>query len=447
MNLQPGSIMRYSLIAIVLFFNFSFAQQISITVHRLQDRKASLNYLRGEAVIFIDSITSSNEQFIFNLNNKHSGFYRLSFGNSLIDFLYDKENIELEADAGNISGSLKIIRSESNTIYYDFIRINKDYKTRSDLLRLMLTNYPVKDDYYKQTKEKLAQVEEEYLRFVNVTSQNNPNSFIARYIRSAQLPVVESDDPLKYLRSHSLDMVNFYDDELIYSDVFTNKTIEYLSYYQDPQLPMALLEQQFMPAVDSILSRARVNEEVYKQVVEYLLDGFKKFGFDNILKFIAENYVIRDDLCLDNTLGDALDRRIKQVKNFKPGTSVPDIILPDSSGAMIQLKKIEAEHILILFYASWCPHCRTIIPELYNRYKSQKEKKFEVLAVSIDSSRTDWLQFIKANNLNWINVSDLKGWEEQAALDYYIYATPTMFLIDKEKNLVSMPETLDAVKF
>ena len=68
-----------------------------------------------------------------------------------------------------------------------------------------------------------------------------------------------------------------------------------------------------------------------------------------------------------------------------------------------------------------------------------KEKKFEVIAVSIDTTRTDWLNFVRTNNLNWINVSDLKGWSGQATSNYYIYATPTMFLIDRERRLILIP--------
>jgi peroxiredoxin len=209
---------------------------------------------------------------------------------------------------------------------------------------------------------------------------------------------------------------------------------------------MGLLEKEFEAAIDTILYKAKVNEIVYKHIVEYLLDGFKKFGFDNVLNYIVENYVIKDDLCLDEKLTTALDRRIQQAKEFKVGSTVPNIIIPDSTGSLIELNKINAEKTLIIFYASWCPHCQTLLPQIYEIYKGQKEKKFEVLAVSIDTLRTDWLKFVKANKLNWLNVSDLKGWAGQAVQDYYIYASPTMFLVDNELKLIAVPKTIDELK-
>jgi hypothetical protein len=87
-----------------------------------------------------------------------------------------------------------------------------------------------------------------------------------------------------------------------------------------------------------------------------------------------------------------------------------------------------------------------MLPQIYNLYKNQKEKTFEVIAISIDISKTDWLNFIKANKLDWLNVSDLKGWDSKAALDYYIYATPTMFLIDKNRKIIAKPTTIDEIK-
>ncbi len=437
------------MLLILLSSNY-FAQQIEIQVAEANG-KAFVSELSGEKIILIDSVNSDDGVYKFSLDNKHNGFYRLSFNNNKwIDFIYEGEDVELKTDANSILDSLKVLKSESNKIYYEFVKLNKDYKTKTELLQLILARYPKEDEYYQTTKEKLLQVQEDYLNFVNVTAQLNPNSFVARYVKSAQLPVVDvaipTDKQLTYLKTHALDNVNFNDDGLIYSDAFSNKTIEYLTYYRNPQLPMGLLEKEFQAAIDTVLGKAKVNDIVYKHIVEYLLDGFKKFGFDNVINYIVENYVIKDELCLDEKLETALERRIQQSKNFKVGTIVPNIIVPDSSDSMIELNIINSEKTLIIFYASWCPPCQSLLPQIYELYKNQKEKKFEVLAVSIDTSRIDWLKFVKANKLNWLNVSDLKGWEGQAVLDYYIYATPTMFLVDKNMKLIGMPKNIEEVK-
>ena len=439
-------------VILVLNANFLLAQNINVKVENIDNGKAVLSSLSGEKISFIDTLTiNEKNEFEFNLENKHSGIYRLTLNNKTwLDFIYDNEDVEIETNANNILDSLRVVKSESNKIYYEFIKLNKNYKTKSELLQLILARYPKDDDYYLTTKEKLIQIQEEYLYYVNVTSQLNPNSFVARYIKTAQLPVVDVEIPaeeqLKHLKAHSLDNVNFFDDGLVYSDAFTNKSIEYLTYYRNPQLPLELLEKEFMSAIDSILNKAKVNEIVYTHIVEYMLDGFKKFGFDNVINYILENYVIKDDLCIDQKLSTTLDRRIQQAWNFKAGNVVPDIVLPDSSGLSVELGKINAEQTLIIFYASWCPHCQKLLPEIYDLYKHEERKDFEVLAVSIDTSRSDWLNYIKANKFDWLNVSDLKGWNGQVTLNYFIYATPTMILVDEQKKLISIPKTIEEIR-
>ncbi len=438
--------MKYFFIACVLS-SFIYPQQIKISVVNIKENKTTLYSLKGEKISIVDSIFSSTGgRFTYQPKDiLHNGIYRLTFDNKWIDFIYDGSDIELSTDVNNILDSLKIIASESNKLFYAFLKISKSYKTKTELLLLILARYPKEDNYYKTTKDRLTQLQNEYVEFVNVTAQKKPQSFIAKYIKSAQLPVVDNavQQQQSYLKSHALDNVDFNNSSLINSDVFTNKTIEYLTYFRNPQLPLELLEKEFMVAVDSILNGAKVNQLVYQHITEYLIDGFKKFGFDKVLDYIVENYVIKDDLCLDVKTEGLIKRRIDQAKFLKIGNIVPNIIISDLWGKQIELNKITAEKTLIVFYASWCPHCQELLPKLNELYKNQIEKKLEVLAISLDTKKEDWLNFIKTNCPDFINVSDQKGWDGKASAEYFIYATPTMFLVDREGKIIGKPMTID----
>ena len=170
-------------IILLLSANFSYAQNISISIADLAEKNAALTSFSGEKISFIDSVNANNKnEFEFNLEKYNSGIYRLTFNNKAwLDFIYDNEDVEIETDANHILDSLKVIDSESNKIYYAFLKLNKDYKTKSELLQLILARYPEDDEYYQTTKEKLIQVREDYLYFINVISQVNPNSFVAGF--------------------------------------------------------------------------------------------------------------------------------------------------------------------------------------------------------------------------------------------------------------------------
>jgi thiol-disulfide isomerase/thioredoxin len=415
--------------------------------------KVYLSEIIGEKTSIVDSIAGNSTGF-YKLSllssNLHVGMYRISFDkNKWVDFVNDRANVSISTNANNVLDSLHIIESESNKLFYSFLKLNKAYKTKADLLQLILSRYPKDDDYYKTTQNKLAKLQNEYLEFVNITAQKNPHSFIAKYIRSAQLPVIDAliqpQEQLQYLKANALNNIDFNNSSLINSDVFINKAIEYLTYYRNPQLTKELLETEFMKAVDSLLNKAKINQLVYQHISEYLIDGFKKFGFDKILDYIVDNYVIKDNLCLDIKTEGLIKKRIEQAKYFKIGNVVPNIILEDSAKNKIDLNKIISEKTLIIFYASWCPHCKELLPRLNELYKSQKEKNIKILTISLDTKKEDWIGFIKNNCSNLLNVSDLKGWDGKAPTDYFIYATPSMFLIDKDKKIIAKPITFEEV--
>lgn len=433
------------LILLILVYNNKYAQNIKFEIVNSPE-KAILFQLEGEKSSKIDSVISQDDSFQFNLDKKHNGFYRLQFDNNhSFNFINDGLDVEISTDYKNIQESLNVINSESNKLYYEFIKRNKSYKTKNELLNIILSHYPKNDKYYNTTKERVLEIQNNYKNFINSKSQANPNSFIARYIKSAQLPIIDisipTEEQLTYLKKYSLDNVDFNDSEMIYSDLYANKSIEYLTYYRNQQLPKALLEQEFIKAVDTLLNKAKVNELVYQHMTGYLIDGFTKFGFDEIINYIVDNYIIKDDLCLDAEIESTIQKRIDEAKNFKIGSKVPNIILPDVNDNEIELSKIESENVLILFYASWCPHCKTLINELIKHYNNQKEKKIEVLAVSLDEKKDEWIKIINDYKLDWINVSDLKGWSGKVTTEYFIFATPTMLLVDKNREIISKPMT------
>lgn len=433
--------------AVILLSTINYSQKIIFRISNTSSTSAVLFSHHGEKLAFVDSVfTIDPEWFLYENEELHNGFYRFSLDKQKsITFLNDGNNVEINVDAENISETIEVVESESNKLFYEFIQLNRDYKTKTELLQLILSRYPSNDEYYKLTKQKLIELQNNYLEFVNETSQQQPESFIARYIKASQLPVIPPelhfDEQLAHLKNHSLDSVDFTDDELIYSDCFTNKSIEYLTYYRNPQLPMGLLEQEFQKAVDTLLIKSSVNIFVYQHIADYLIDGFKQFGFDNVVDYIVENYVVKDDLCLDEQTENSIQNRINQSKLLTIGSKTSNIILPDNNDEEFNLEKLTAEKALLIFYASWCPHCQDLLPEIHSLYKQRND--FEVVAISLDEKKADWISFITDNKLDWINVTDLKGWDSKVAQEYYIYATPTMFLIDGKMKIIGKPITLN----
>jgi len=427
------------------------AQTVSIKVKGMENWRAPLFALGLEKSEFIESITSGNNGiFYIPVKKLHEGLYRLMFDKKLrLNFVYDGKNIKIETSKDKLFESLKVIESEANKTYYKFLNLTSEYKTRQKILQEAITNYSAGDENLTHTKEEFDKVYKKYWTFVNDIPADD-KSFIYRYISSAHEPEIkpglDANSKLQYLKSHFWDNVNFNDPDLLNSDLFANKTVEYLGYFGNSNLTKDLLAKEYQKAVDTILDKAKVNVFVYQPMTSYLINGFKKLKFNEVIDYIVDNFVVTDDLCLDSQTENFIQMRINQSKTFKKNVKVPDIILPDLNGKNIELYNIKADKVLILFYSSQCPHCQALLPQILNLYSNEAKGKFEIYAVSLDMSYVKWQNFIKDNKYDWINVSDLKGWESNVSYEFFIYATPTMFLVDKNFEIIDRPKDLADLK-
>ena len=186
------------------------------------------------------------------------------------------------------------------------------------------------------------------------------------------------------------------------------------------------------------LSAAAVNAEVYKFLLDYFVGGFDKYHFDGVITYIADNF--QDPFsCEDQARKTALQKKLDNFKKLSIGKNAPEIEAPDVKGKIVKLSGTQSEYLLVIFWSTACGHCTQMMPKVKEFYAGQKPKRVEVLAVSIDTSRTEWTTFLKEEKLDWINVSELKGYNSKAADDFNIFATPTMFLLDREKKIIAKP--------
>ncbi|WP_400263334.1 peroxiredoxin family protein [Sphingobacterium sp. SG20118] len=66
------------------------------------------------------------------------------------------------------------------------------------------------------------------------------------------------------------------------------------------------------------------------------------------------------------------------------GQLVPDFAQEDADGQIIKLSDFRGQYVLLDFWASWCRPCRAENPNLVKSYAEFKDKKFEILGISLD---------------------------------------------------------------
>ena len=123
--------------------------------------------------------------------------------------------------------------------------------------------------------------------------------------------------------------------------------------------------------------------------------------------------------------------RLQEIKDRPPA---PDFTLPDPGGKKVSLKDFRGKVVFLAFWATWCEFCREELPAMERLYREFKGKGLEIVGVNIKDKREDALAFLKKNNISYPIVMDPEG---DIGLLYGAYATPTVYLIDRNGTVLA----------
>lgn len=121
------------------------------------------------------------------------------------------------------------------------------------------------------------------------------------------------------------------------------------------------------------------------------------------------------------------------------GKPFTDLEMNDTEGKAHKLSEYcgKGHYVLIDFWASWCGPCRMEMPNVKENYEKYHAKGFDVVGLSFDNKADAWKKAINEMGLNWIHLSDLKGWRSIAAQTYGIQGIPASLLVNPKGIIVA----------
>ena len=168
-------------------------------------------------------------------------------------------------------------------------------------------------------------------------------------------------------------------------------------------------------------------------IAEKLKSTFKEEDYDVLEKFYSDLELMDKD----SENGQKLASFLKEYKNVKIGAKVADFSLTDVNETKQTLYKNLEKYTIIDFWASWCAPCRKENPNVVALYNKYKDKGLNIIGISLDNDKQKWINAIEKDQLSWLQLSDLKGWNEPLLQTFKITSIPKTIILDKNGVIIA----------
>lgn len=437
------------LIVFTLLSYSSFSQvTVDIRVKHSKTAQARLYLINGDNEILIDSTRQVDSgKYVFNLKPDYSyGIYKMALGKNIsFNFIVaDEPVISLETLIYTPEDSLKSIVSDENKLYFDYQRIKQKSTRQIWLLNSLKDFYNDSSMFDQMIEDELYKVKNYYNQKVQSLARLKGNLFTSSLILLEQRPLpppfLNAAEQKEYTIQFFWNDCNLMDNRLITLSALNKKLWDYIELHFNDQLDKEEQDSAFIRGIDYLL-----NLNMSSNIKEYIRNAIYEELFDTDYRIVAEHLkrIYPDTKSNEEDRFDFVEHTPGD--KFKVGELVPDFKVLDKRGRKIRVSKIESKYKLILFWASWCPHCTETLPEIQKIYKTYKNDDFEIISVAIDDEGQEWKKIIENHNYIWINTHEPDNGENKLLQEYGINETPEMFLVDKNLKVISLPSTAKQV--
>jgi thiol-disulfide isomerase/thioredoxin len=436
---------------------YSYSQdsyEIRGCIENMTYPKIYLTSLNGDLVKDIDSTEVENGCFVFKLksdlapgiysivlNKKNKAFIRLVFNN---------ENISFTANLQQLLSSINFNSSFENQLFYNYNKKVSRLTQKSDALTKAKSFYKKGEPFELTLQSEIEILNNQMIQEADEIIKSNPTTLYAKILSTQKIlkapQDLEKNKQVVFLQQHYLDFVDFSCEALVHTDLLPNIIRNYISLFENKSLSYDEQEKKYEDAVKNLLSKKEISSSMNNFLTKELIDYFRFGNYDIIEAYINEQFV-QSKICQSDKQYTDVSTRIEKIRRVSVGKQAPEIFFDYDSFKKLHLSDIKSEFTLLVFWATTCPHCTKMLPELKKFYESKYNGSLSIVAISLDTNESKLNSFLETGKYPWINYSDFKGWKSPIAEDYNISGTPTFFLLDKSKKIISKPLDIDELNY
>jgi peroxiredoxin len=438
---------------VFLFFKTSAQNTIVGNFSSIKGQIIRLMGYQGTDALAIDStVVNAVGNFELHYTDANLGMgYILTNENKPYMVVLEKNKVQLTGQTPADASTIVINNGEQNKL---FVQYSVEHSKREQALSawVYLKKLYGADTFFKnQAISKLAitneidrlnKVDNDFLKILP------PNSFMNWYLPIRKLigdvEVVANTRPNEIpLTIKAFRTINYAHPQLFTSGLFSELLESQFWLIQNSGLDQGEKINEMNISVDFILASVSKNEKLYNDFTNYLFQNFEKYNLFDASAYLATKALNQKEVILNNSLA----FKLESYRTMKIGNTAPEIefkgdvyVNRQLVNNMNRLSDIKAKYKLVVFGGSWCPQCKSETMLLNMRYDKWKAKEVAVVMVSLDTDKKAFEDF--ASDFPYTIACDYKKWETQAAKDYYVSSSPTIFLLDSNNKIILRPSTV-----
>jgi len=444
--------MKYLLsICLTAFFLQVYAQHdIKIKIDGYEKDSLILGYYLGDKQLVHDTLISEKlGQFRLQADSTLSqGFYLFLTltDNKFVQFIIDEDQeFEMSTSIDDLA-TVKFKGSELNEAFSDYIAFLGKQRPEADKINKKINELEEEDPDREKLAKELdnfdAKVKEEQQKIID----KYPGTLLSMLIKantSVDLPKYEDEDPetakiktFKFYREHYFDNVEM-GNPLSLRTPFLDQRVNYYIDKLTPQHPDSI-----SASLDFILRKVRPAPETFRFYLSTFLNKYAKskiVGMDAVFVHLADRYYAAGDApWMDTKTLNKIQETAAGMRPVLIGKTAKDVELYYEDGSPLTLDDIEYEHLVILFWAPDCGHCKKAMPsiiEFYDNYKDKGVKLLSVCSKHGEKTKTCWPHIKEKGMEGFINVADTNH-KSRFKIKYNVKTTPKIFILDKDKKII-----------
>lgn len=429
----------------------AISQNLSGKLPQLANQEIRLERFVGlQTELLAKNQIDATGNFILTYTLKEQGVgFLISTDNKPFFVLLTGEDIAIQGNSLIDIDVLKVLKGKENQQFEQFA-IEQPKREQAMNAWLYLKKMYQKETIFAAQKTPTQSISKEIFRI-----QKEENDYIAslpfssyvKWFLPVRKQVSMTSTIAQYRPEEVQNTLDFYrqldysDSKLYHSGLFKEAIENHFLLIENSGKPLDEVYIDMNTSIDLMLPSLMKDQKKLNEVTDFLFDFLEKRSLFRASEYLAIK-LLNDEGCL---LESNLARQLETYRAMKKGNVAPDIIFEKSnfytsSQAINNLSELSSAYTLVVFGASWCPKCAEELQELNSHYVKWKENGIEVVFIALEDNRKAFEEY--AAKFSFVSYSDLKKWDSPIVNDYYVFGTPTLFLLNKKREIILRPHSV-----